>query len=39
MLPALDIPADPLAIPAPPLMPKALDDFLPGIPPMPVDAP
>ncbi len=29
MLPALDIPADPLAIPAPPLMPEALDDFAP----------
>jgi hypothetical protein len=39
MLPVLDIPVDPLAIPAPPLMPEALDDFAPGIPPMPDDAP
>jgi hypothetical protein len=39
MLPAPAIPADPLAIPAPPLMPEALDDFVPGIPPMPDDAP
>jgi hypothetical protein len=39
MLLAPGIPVDPLAIPTPPLMPVALDDFVPAIPPMPDDAP
>jgi hypothetical protein len=39
MLPALDIPADPLAIPAPPPMPDARGGDAPGMPPMPDAAP